>query len=122
MRHALLILALIAAPASAHDLSEHDDLPYLAADCAGYWRGVAREGDTGDPMAADLSAMYLAAAKDLAPALSRDIDYIAETATTRARQMIRDAASITSAKRLLREQEQFCQNVGLALPAKWGFH
>ncbi|MCO6382553.1 hypothetical protein [Oceanicola sp. 502str15] len=117
-----LLLATAAAPASAHDLSQHDDLPYLAADCAGYWQGVADAAPGDDGMAAELAELYLAAARDLAPALAPDITYIARTSRIRARQMLKDAAQITAAERQLREQEQFCQSVGLALPAKWGFH
>ena len=117
-----LFLLLLATPAAGHDLSLHDDLPYLAADCAGYWRGVAAHEAGEDPMAADLSATYLAAARELAPEIAGDLGYIADTSTTRARQMLKDAAEISGAARLLREQEQFCQEVGLALPAKWGLH
>ncbi|SIN86201.1 hypothetical protein [Vannielia litorea] len=115
------LLVLLATPAVAHDLAAHDDLPYLAADCAGYWQAVA-ERRPGDPMAADLSAGFLAAARELAPELARDIDYIAQAARTRASVMLKDAAQISAAARLLDEQEQFCQSVGLALPDKWGLH
>ncbi|MGR3795245.1 hypothetical protein [Vannielia sp. SX4] len=122
LRSALTLL-LFAAPVTAHDLSEHEDLPFLAADCAGYWRGVAaHQADDSDPMAADLGNLYLAAAKDLAPELSTDLDYVAQTSQTRARQMLKDAGQISGAARLVAEQEQTCQAVGLALPAKWGFH
>lgn len=117
MRLALLLL-LLASPAAAHDLSLHDDLPYLAADCAGYLQARARaEGDTAAQARAD---GFRAAAKALDPALSADIDYVLDTATTRTRQMLKDAAQISGAQRLLTEQEAFCKGVAEALPEKWG--
>ncbi|MBS8227575.1 hypothetical protein [Vannielia litorea] len=118
MRNAALLLLLLTTPAPAHDLAQHEDLPYLAADCAGYWQAVAAA--QGSAEAAARAASFRAAAKELNPALSTDIDYVAETSTTRARQMLKDAAEIAGAARLLREQEASCAAIGAVLPAKWG--
>ncbi|MDF1873922.1 hypothetical protein [Vannielia sp.] len=114
----LSLLLAGATPAAAHDLSQHIDLPYLAADCAGYWRAVAlKDGGAKEPMRR--ANAFLAAARAQAEDGGSDLPFVVENAQHRAEAQMRDATTNEGARQALDDQETFCRSVGAALPAKW---